>query len=180
MAGVVFGEWGYKITSLLMFLSVLAYVNVYILSNPRVFYAMAEDGILPKIFKQVNPKTQVQEFCMTVYVAAILVILFFVGSFSELLSYTMFFNTIGQTLGAIAIFILRKKTKELDGTGIFTIRWYPLVPLVFIVSYIYVTISIFADNPKASFVCMGAFALGLLIYFAATRGQKTAKISETA
>ena len=171
MAGVVFGEWGYKITSLLMFLSVLAYVNVYILSNPRVFYAMAEDGILPKIFKQVNPKTQVQEFCMTVYVAAILLLLFFAGSFSSLLSYTMFFNTIGLTLGAIAIFILRKKTKELDGTGIFIIRWYPLVPLVFIASYIFVTISIFANDPQASFVCIGAFGLGLFIYYAATRGR---------
>ncbi len=169
MAGIVFGEMGYKITSLLMFLSVLAYVNVYILSNPRVFYAMAEDGVLPKIFERVNPKTQVQEFCMTVYVAAILLLLFFAGSFSALLSYTMFFNTIGLTLGAIAIFILRKKTKELDGTGIFTIRWYPLVPLVFIASYIFVTISIFADNPQASFVCLGGFAFGLIIYFAATR-----------
>ena len=172
MAGVVFGEWGYKITSLLMFLSVLAYVNVYILSNPRVFYAMAEDGILPKIFKRVNPKTQVQEFCMTVYVAAILLLLFFAGSFSSLLSYTMFFNTIGLTLGAIAIFILRKKTKELDGTGIFTIRLYPLVPLVFIASYIFVTISIFANDPQASFVCIAAFALGLFIYYAATQGRK--------
>ena len=109
MAEVVFGVWGYKITSLLMFLSVLAYVNVYILSNPRVFYAMAEDGVLPDIFKRVNPKTQVQEFTMTVYVAAIIALLFFVDSFSALLSYTMFFNTIGLILGAIAIFILRKK-----------------------------------------------------------------------
>ena len=169
MAGIVFGEMGYKITSLLMFLSVMAYTNVYILSNPRVFYAMAEDGVLPKIFERVNPKTQVQEFCMTVYVAAILLLLFFAGSFSALLSYTMFFNTIGLTLGAIAIFILRKKTKELDGSGIFTIRWYPLVPLVFIAAYIFVTISIFVDNPQACFVCLGAFAIGLIIYFAATR-----------
>ncbi len=169
MAGIVFGEMGYKITSLVMFLSVMAYTNVYILSNPRVFYAMAEDGVLPKIFERVNPKTQVQEFCMTVYVAAILLLLFFAGSFSALLSYTMFFNTIGLTLGAIAIFILRKKTKELDGTGIFTIRWYPLVPLVFIAAYIFVTISIFVDNPQACFVCLGAFAIGLIIYFAATR-----------
>ncbi len=169
MAGIVFGEMGYKITSLLMFLSVMAYTNVYILSNPRVFYAMAEDGVLPKIFERVNPKTQVQEFCMTVYVAAILVLLFCAGSFSALLSYTMFFNTIGITLGAIAIFILRKKTKELDGTGIFTIRWYPIVPLVFIAAYIFVTISIFVDNPQACFVCLGAFAVGLIIYYAATR-----------
>ena len=155
-----------------MFLSVLAYVNVYIMSNPRVFYAMAEDGVLPKIFERVNPRTQVQEFCMTVYVAAILVLLFFGGSFAALLNYTMFFNTIGLILGAAAIFILRKKTKDLDGTDIFTIRWYPLVPLVFIASYLFVTISIFADDPKASFVCLGGFALGLIIYFAATKGRK--------
>ena len=172
MAGIVFGTMGYKITSLLMFLSVMAYVNVYILSNPRVFYAMAEDGILPKIFKRVNPKTQVQEFCMTVYVAAILLFLFSAGSFSALLSYTMFFNTIGLILGASAIFILRKKTKELDGFGIFTIRWYPLIPLVFIAAYLFVTISIFIGDPKACFVCLGGFALGLIIYYAATQSQK--------
>ncbi len=176
MAGVVFGTVGYKITSLLMFLSVLAYVNVYILSNPRVFYAMAENGILPKIFERVNPKTQVQEFCMTVYVAAILLLLFFTQSFAELLDYTMFFNTIGLTLGAIAIFILRRKTKELDGTGIFTIRWYPLVPLVFIAAYMFLTISIFVNNPIACFVCLGAFVLGLAIYFLTTR-QKNIKTS---
>jgi len=172
MAGIVFGEMGYKITSLLMFLSVLAYVNVYILSNPRVFYAMAEDGILPKIFERVNPKTQVQEFCMTVYVAAILVLLFFAGSFSAMLNYTMFFNTIGLTLGAVAIFILRKKTKALHNTGIFIIRWYPLVPLIFIAAYIFVTISIFIGDPKACFVCFGGFVIGLLIYYVATKSRK--------
>ncbi len=172
MAEVVFGQMGYKVTSLLMFLSVLAYVNVYILSNPRVFYAMAEDGILPGIFKRINPKTQVQEFCVSVYVAAILLFLFLGGSFSALLDYTMFFNTIGLTLGAIAIFILRKKTKKLDDTGIFRIRWYPIVPLVFIAAYLFVTISIFISNPFACFVCLGAFALGLIIYFATTISRR--------
>jgi len=169
MAEVIFGPVGYKITSILMFLSVLAYVNVYILSNPRVYYAMAEDGILPQIFRRVNSRTQVQEFGMTFFVAAILLILFFVGSFSALLSYTMFFNTIGLILGASAIFRLRRKTKELDDTGIYTIRWYPLIPLVFIAAYLFVTISIFIADPMACFVCTGTFAVGLLIYYATSK-----------
>jgi len=67
MAEVIFGATGYKITSILMFVSVLAFVNVNILSNPRIYYAMAEDGILPGIFKKVNPKTQVQEFGMSFF-----------------------------------------------------------------------------------------------------------------
>jgi len=173
MAEVMFGPVGYKLTSILMFLSILAYINVYIMSNPRVYYAMAGDGILPPVFRKVNPKTQVQEFSMTVFVAAILVILFFVDSFGDLLSYTMFFNMIGLILGASAIFILRKKTRDLDGTGIYTMRLYPLLPLIFIAAYAYVTVSIFVADPKASLICLGAFVIGLGIYF--TINPKTKK-----
>ena len=174
MAEVIFGTTGYKITSILMFVSVLAFVNVNILSNPRIYYAMAEDGILPGIFKRVNPKTQVQEFGMSFFVLAILIILFFLESFAKLLDYVMFFDTIGLSTAALAIFILRKKTKELNGTGIYTIKWFPVVPLIFIISYWFVTLSIFVNNPFAALICSGVFALGLLIYYASTYNKKKA------
>jgi APA family basic amino acid/polyamine antiporter len=176
MVGVIFGATGYKITSIMIFLSVLAYVNVNVLANPRVYYAMAEDGILPPIFKKVNPKTQVQEFGMSFFIAAIILILFFVAKFSEMLKYVMFFDTIGLSLAAVAIFLLRKKTKHLDGTGIFTIKWFPLVPLIFIVSYWFVTINIFItfrENPYAALICLAAYALGLVIYYTCTRNKTT-------
>ena len=160
MVGVIFGNMGYKITSIMIFLSVLAYVNVNVMANPRVYYAMAEDGILPPIFKKVNPKTQVQEFGMSFFVAAIIIILFFVAKFSEMLKYVMFFDTIGLSLAAVAIFLLRKKTKHLDGTGIYTIKWFPLVPLIFIISYWFVTINIFItfrENPYAALICLATY-----------------------
>ncbi|WP_345948522.1 amino acid permease [Mucilaginibacter sp. PAMB04274] len=167
MASVVFGELGARITSVLMFISVMAYVNVNIMSVPRVYYAMADDGVLPAIFKRVNPRTQAQEFGMSFFVGTILLILFFVSSFGEVLNYAMFFECIGLSTAAIAIFILRKRTRHLDGTGIYTIKWYPLVPIIFIAVYWFVTISIFMANPKATLVCMGAFVVGLVIYYAA-------------
>src|SRR5258708_27109925 len=82
MVGVIFGNTGYKITSIMIFLSVLAYVNVNVMANPRVYYAMAEDRILPPIFKTVHPKTQVKEFGMSFFIAAIIIILFFAATFS--------------------------------------------------------------------------------------------------
>jgi APA family basic amino acid/polyamine antiporter len=176
LAGVIFGATGYKITSILMFVSVLAYVNVNILANPRVYYAMAEDGILPPIFKRVNPKTQVQEFGMSFFVAAALIILFFVGSFSQMLKYVMFFDTIGLSLAAVAIFILRKKTKDLDISTIYTIKWFPLIPVVFILAYWFVTINIFItfkEDPFAAFWCLAAYALGLGIYYLRKGSQKS-------
>jgi APA family basic amino acid/polyamine antiporter len=175
MVGVIFGATGYKITSIMIFLSVLAYVNVNVMSNPRVYYAMAEDGILPQIFKKVNPKTQVQEFGMSFFIAAIIIILFFVAKFSEMLKYVMFFDTIGLSMAAVAIFLLRKKTKNLDGTGIYTIKWFPLVPLIFIISYWFVTINIFItfkENPYAALICLAAYAVGLIIYYASTYNKK--------
>jgi basic amino acid/polyamine antiporter, APA family len=171
MMGVLFGAMGYKITSILLFGGVLAYINVNVLANPRVYYAMAEDGVLPPIFKKVNPKTQVQEFGMSFFIAATLIILFFVNSFSAMLNYVMFFDTIGLSMAAVAIFILRKKTKHLDTKDIYTIKWFPLVPLIFIISYWFVTINIFItfrENPYAALICLACYVVGLIIYYACT------------
>ena len=165
LAGVLFGASGYKIVSLLMFISVMAFINVNIMANPRVYYAMADDGILPARFKHVNQKTQVQEFGLSFFVAAVLIILFFVSSFHKILDYVMFFDTIGLSTAAVTIFILRKKTKHLDEKGIYTISWYPVIPIIFIATYWFVTISIFIENPRAALVCLCAFAIGLIIYF---------------
>jgi len=178
MAGVIFGSIGSKIASILMFASVLAYINVNVMANPRVYYAMSEDGILPYIFRKVNPKTQVQEFGVSFFVLSILVILFFADSFRKMLDYVMFFDTIGLSLAALSIFILRKKTKQMDGTGIYTIKWFPWVPIIFILSYWFVTINIFVNNPFAAVICLSTFAIGLVIYYASTYKKRKANENE--
>jgi APA family basic amino acid/polyamine antiporter len=173
LAGVMFGATGYKVISLLMFVSVLAFINVNIMANPRVYYAMAEDDILPSIFKHINPKTQVQEFGLSFFVAAVLIILFFVGSFEKMMSYVMFFDTVGLSTAALSIFILRKKTKHININGIYTIKWFPFIPVIFIITYWLVTLSIFIENPTAALICVCTFAVGLLIYFITKISQKT-------
>ncbi len=172
MGGYIFGQIGFKIVSLLLFGSIMAYINVNILSNPRMYYAMAEDKILPPIFKHVNPRTQVQSFAMSFFVVIILLILLFVQNFGTVLDYIMFFDTIGLSLVAMSIFILRKRTKHLDGTGIYTIKWFPFVPVIFILTYWFVTANIFINfeanadkNPWSLVICLGAYASGLVIYF---------------
>jgi APA family basic amino acid/polyamine antiporter len=178
MASVVFGPVGEKVTSVLMFVSVLAYVNVSIMSVPRVYYAMAEDGILPPVFKRINPRTQTQEFGMSFFVGMILLILFFVSSFGQMLDTAMFFETIGLSTAAMAIFILRKRTQQLNNNGIYTIKWYPLVPLFFIVVYWFVTLSICVNNLRATQICLAAFAVGLVIYYVTRMASRPAKTAE--
>ncbi|MBE9586478.1 amino acid permease [Mucilaginibacter sp. JRF] len=165
LAGSQFGATGYKIISVLMFVSVLTFVNVNIMANPRIYYAMAEDDILPAIFKKINPRTQVQEFGLTFFVLIVLCVLLFVDSFHSIISYVMFFDTIGLSTAALSVFILRKKTRELKLPGIYSTKLYPIIPVIFIITYWLITLFIFMKHPVAAAVCIGIFALGLLIYY---------------
>lgn len=152
MIGVLFGKTASVFLSLVMFLAVMAYVNVSILSNPRVYYAMAQDKVLPSIFMRVNSKTQVQEIGVLVFCGFIFITLFFMQSFQKILEYVMFFDSISLIAAAGAIFILRKRAKknETDESGIFKLKLYPWLPGIYIVVYTLVNISVLVSN-KAAF-----------------------------
>jgi len=167
----MFGPTGRTIASILLFIAVLAYVNVLLLSNPRVMYAMSQDGILPKPFQKKEEKKDVLTVSLSVFAAMGIIVLFFANEFNQILSFTIFLDSIGMATSAATIFILRKRTRHLDGTGIYKMKLYPLLPLVFIAAYIFVGISIAANTPDLALIGTGVFAAFLIIYFLVTRLQ---------
>lgn len=165
----MFGPTGRAISSILLFIAVLAYVNVLLLSNPRVMYAMSKDGILPKAFQKKDEKKDVLTISLTVFAAMGIIVLFFAKEFDQILGFTIFLDSIGMATSAATIFILRKRTKHLDGTGIYKMKLYPLLPLIFIAAYIFVGISIAFNTPDLALIATGVFAAFLIIYFLVTR-----------
>jgi len=161
----LFGPVGESILRVLMFLSVLAYVNVLLMSNPRVMYAMSKDGILPAAFKKKDEKKDVLTVSLTAFAAIGIIVLFFAKTFDEILSFTIFLDSIGMASSAATIFILRKRTKHLDGTGIYKMKLYPILPLIFIAAYIFVGTSIAFNTPRLALIGTLVFAAFLLIYF---------------
>ncbi|HEY0751382.1 MAG TPA: APC family permease, partial [Chitinophagaceae bacterium] len=165
VAEQMFGPTGRTIFSILLFVAVLAYVNVLLLSNPRVMYAMSEDGILPASFRKREPKKEVLTVSLTAFAAAGIIILFFAETFDKILGFTIFLDSIGMATSAATIFILRKRTRHLDGTGIYKMKLYPLLPLIFIAAYIFVGISIWVDTPELAWTGLAVFAVFMAIYF---------------
>ncbi len=165
MAEAFFGEYGFKVTSVLLFLSVLGYANVNLMSNPRMYYAMAEDGVLPAVFRRVNNRTQVQEVALSVFAALIIGMLYFLSNFDNIIQYVMLFDSIGLASAAATIFVLRRKTAHLDGQGIYKMKLYPLVPAFFITVYLFVTVNIFIKDLNQALGGMFWFVAGLPIYF---------------
>jgi basic amino acid/polyamine antiporter, APA family len=166
VARVLLGDAAFKVVAVIMFLSVMAYVNASIMSNPRVYYAMAEDKVLPAIFKKVNSRTQVQEFGVSIFVAFIVLTLFFSSSFIQVLGYVMFFDSISLITASAAIFVLRYRAgKSGDPEGIYKLKYYPWMPALFIVVYSLVNVSVMVSNPGASLIGFILFITGLPLYF---------------
>ena len=171
----MFGETGSFVFSILLFIAVLAYVNVLLLSNPRVMYAMSEDGILPQAFKKKDQKRDVLTVSLTVYALISVVVLFFADTFDKILSFTIFLDSIGMAFSAATIFIIRKRTKHLDKSQIYSMKLFPVMPVIFIAAYIFVATSIAIDKPQTAITASAVLAAFLLIFFI-TRKKTTHEV----
>lgn len=173
VAEKMFGTTGKYASSILLFLAVLAYVNVLLLSNPRVMYAMSTDGILPTVFQKKDVKRDVLTVSLTVFAAICIIVLFFADKFEKILSFTIFLDSIGMATSAATIFILRRKTRHLNGSGIYSMKLYPLLPLLFIIAYIFVGTMIAVKEPQLALTGVSVLAGFIILYFIVKRFQKS-------
>lgn len=173
LAGAIFGEKGFTILSILLFLSVLAYVNVVLMSNPRVMYAMSEEGVLPAAFRKKSKSRDVMVTALSVFAAMCIVILFYAKTFDEILNHTIFLDSIGMATSAATVFILRKRKvggKEGD-KNFYRMKIYPLMPLIFILTYLLIAVSIAVNTPKAAGVSAIIFSVFFVLYFLLRRNS---------
>ncbi len=165
----VFGAKGAAIFSFFLFFGVLAYVNALLMSNPRVMYAMSDEGTIPKIFAKQNEKNGVLVVSLTVFALTCLVILFFAQTFDAILNFTIFLDCFGMVASSATIFKLRRQTKHLDGTGIYKMKLFPLLPLIFMLTYCFVGVSIAIQTPKTAIIGLIVLGAFMLIYFVSQR-----------
>jgi APA family basic amino acid/polyamine antiporter len=168
-----FGKTGGKIFDLAMFLSVLAYVNIILMSNPRVMCAMSEDGFLPKVFSRRHPRTGALVAGLTAY-AILTVIITLIGKrIDQILSFTMFLDSIGMCTSAATLFILRRRGEGNArlGEGALT-RFTPYLASFFVLSYAMVAVAVVIQKPGAAGIGLGLLLLLALLYFGIAKPSK--------
>jgi APA family basic amino acid/polyamine antiporter len=168
----MFGQTGANTFSVLLFLSVLTYVNGQLMSNPRIMLAMSEDGVLPAVFQKKSQKRNVLVVSLSVFAAICIIIIFFADTFDKILNFTIFLDSMGMAASAASIFWIRKQTKHLDNTGIYKMKLYPLQPIIFICAYLFVIASIAKQTPRAAFTALAVFAACMIIYFTVKKTRK--------
>jgi APA family basic amino acid/polyamine antiporter len=144
LSRATFGPYGEVLISIAVFLSAAGFVNATIMQMPRSFYAMAQDGVLPRAFLRVNPDTQVQEVGLLFFGATMLLPAFVLGSFDKLLHYVMFTDTLTLAVVASTLFVLRRRHA---GDGGFSMLGYPVLPIFYIVCLLGVAARVFSLEP---------------------------------
>jgi APA family basic amino acid/polyamine antiporter len=145
----MFGPQGAVILSTVLVISVFGYVNVAMLSNPRVINAMSEDGVLPKGLAKTTSANGVQQGSLIAFTALSVLSVYLGESFETILNYTIFIDAIGLAVGAAAIYRLGSERIKLRNH---------IAAAIFIGSCAFTSLNIFMFDTKAAILGVLFFA----------------------
>jgi APA family basic amino acid/polyamine antiporter len=160
-AQVLFGDVAARAITVLIAISILAFSNVVVMVTPRVFYAMARDGVFIRGLADLHPRfnTPARAIVLQGVWAIGLVLL---GSIGALVNGVVFADWIFFGLGAASLFIFRKRG---SGQETFRTPGYPVVPAFFVLAAVVAVGSAVLTYPRESLIGIGMLAAGCLFYF---------------
>jgi APA family basic amino acid/polyamine antiporter len=154
-------------------ISTFGTIGIYTLSAPRIYYAMADDGLFFKKIADVHPKFQTPINAIIAQSAWSIVLLLFWGTFEDLITYTVSIEWIFFTLAAAGIFIFRKKMKNADRP--YKTFGYPVTPLIFICINTWFVTNIGIRKPLHMAIGIGFLLLGVPFYLFFRKRNAAAK-----
>ncbi|MGB8166890.1 MAG: amino acid permease [Chthoniobacteraceae bacterium] len=156
------GENGPKLVSLAFLLSAVGVLNGSILTNARVPYAMARDGLFFRRFATLNARTSVPVAAIAGQAvwASVLAVS---GTFDQLTNCVVFAGFMFYALTTSAVFVLRRKMP--DALRPYRTIGYPFLPALFILVSLALLWNTLTAARLESLVGLGLIALGLPVYF---------------
>lgn len=171
---VVFGDYAAIIMAIFIMISTFGCNHGLILAGPRVYYAMAKDGLFFKKVAEIN-KNGVPGFAIAIQgVWAILLCLS--GTYSDLLDYVIFAVLIFFSLTILAIFILRIKKPDIPRP--YKAFGYPVIPAIYILTTVSIMVILLIYKPNYTFPGLGIVILGIPVYYLWRNFNKKPAISE--
>ncbi|HUQ83951.1 MAG TPA: amino acid permease [Gemmatimonadaceae bacterium] len=167
------GSTGATFITVAAMLSILGFVNVVILATPRIFFAMARDGVFLQAAARVHPKFGSPHISVLIMGGwSIALILITQGEIGALLSGVVFADWIFFGLGAASVFALRRSRP--DAPRPYRAWGYPVVPGLFVVAAVLGIVSAYVSSPKTSLLGTGILLVGILVFYWTTRASRSA------
>jgi APA family basic amino acid/polyamine antiporter len=166
--GAVVSQGAGKLVAVAILISMFSAANAIILNAPRVYYAMAKDGLFFDSLSRIHPRfgTPALAVCAAGMWSAILAAS---GTYEQLLTYVVFIGWIFYALAAAALFVYRKRWPDMARP--YRVPCYPLTPIAFIVAALALVGNTIATQPLRAAIGLGIVFLGAPAYFFWRRGD---------
>jgi APA family basic amino acid/polyamine antiporter len=157
----LFGRAGAQVFSVIVIVAVVGSLAAFMMSAPRVYFAMARDGLFIPAAASLHPQfgTPARAIALQAVLASLLVAL---GSFSQIISYFIFVVVVFIALTVAALFVLRRRQLEKPD---YQTPGYPVTPAVFLLMVGVLLFLLGSNSPKQSFLGVGVVALGIPVYY---------------
>lgn len=171
----LFGRFGGQVFSAVVIVAVLGSLAAVIMSAPRVYFAMARDGLFIPAAAAIHPRfgTPARAIALQAILASLLVLL---GNFNQIISYFFFVVVIFLALTIAGLFVLRRKHRG----AAFLTPGYPVTPIIFLVLVALLLVLLGSGHPKQSFLGVGIVALGAPVYYLFFRRKSFSETAERA
>lgn len=155
----LFGAAGARIFSAIVVISVLGSLTAIIMSAPRVYYAMAADGLFFKAAASIHPRfgTPARAIVLQAALATGLIAL---GTFEQIIAYFVFVTVIFIALTVAALFVLRRRSKE----SMYRAPGYPATPILFLSLVVVLLVLLAGHDPTQALLGVAVVGLGLPVY----------------
>jgi len=160
--GTIFGSAAGKIVGALILVSIFSATNGLFLTAPRMYFAMARDGVFFARLAKIDERFGTPVFAI-VSLGVWSAILAVSGTFEQLLTYVVFVGWIFYGLGALAIFAYRRR--QPNAVRPFRTPGYPVSPILFVASAALLVVNTLATQPLRAAIGLGAVLLGTPAFY---------------
>ena len=159
----VLGPAGGSLISLAIVISTFGVVGIYTLTAPRIYYAMAADGVFFRKVAEIHPRFQTPAFAIVFQSLWASVLILFWGTFENLISYVVFTDWIFFALAGASVIILRRKMPDADRP--YRVPGYPWVPLFFVGTSVWFVAMTLVQKPAQAWAGLLFLGLGVPVYY---------------
>lgn len=153
--------FGSKFISFLIVLSVLGTIGIYILTAPRIYFAMSDDNLFFSKFSEIHPRFKTPHWAIIFQSIWTIILLVFWKTFSNLITFVVFVDALFFLLTATTIFIFRRRNHNLP----FKTVGYPIVPIIFIAIELFILINTLINRPFEAIAGLIFLALGTAFFY---------------
>ena len=157
--------FGGILIAVIIAVSVIGTAGIYTLSSPRIYYAMADDGIFFKKLAWVHPRFRTPVNAIITQSAWAIILLLFWGTFEDVITYVVFIDWMFFALTAFSVYLFRATRKDIARP--YKTLGYPITPAVFIVISAFFVVNTLIEKPKHAWAGLIFMAIGVIffIYF---------------